>query len=373
MSSDGRPPPRTSATEGDPILQLVGVYHRYGSVQALNGVSLSVAAGEFLTLLGPSGSGKTTLLRIINGLEEPTAVEISTLAGRDVRGVPANERNVATVFQHLALFPHMTVGENVQYGLRVRRRAPDEQRRRAMQALDLVRLGDKYERSVHQLSGGEKQRVALARALVTEPEILLLDEPLGSLDEWLRRDMQLELVELHRRLGTTFIMVTHSQEEAITMSDRIVLLHHGRTRQQGTPADLFERPQTMFAAEFMGVENILPGKLIRTSRGMALVSIGNQTIQGVVSPEISLEPGQAVFVAVRAEHVRLGQNAGNDGSTNRLPCQPRSTVYKGMYVDVDVETAIGVVTVRNWAGTEGTRTDPSHVEWNAEHCVIGPV
>ena len=226
-----------------PILELRNVTHRFGTVVAVDDVSIAAEQGEFLTILGESGSGKTTLLRVISGLETPSEVGSLRIAGEDVSDTPASERNCTTVFQHYALFPHMSVGENVEYGLRVRGVAPREREHRAREALALVRLGDKYDRRVHQLSGGERQRVALARALVTRPAIVLLDEPLGALDEKLRVEMQVELLELHRQLGMTFVYITHSQEEALTMSDRVILMRRGRIVQEGTPSDLFDRRQ----------------------------------------------------------------------------------------------------------------------------------
>jgi len=198
--------------------------HRFGDVTAVDDVSITAKHGEFLTLLGESGSGKTTLLRIIAGLERPTIIGRLQIGGEDVIEVPASMRNCTTVFQHYALFPHMSVGQNIEYGLRVRSVSKAERRQRAEAALKLVRLEGLAGRRVHQLSGGQRQRVALARSLVTEPAILLLDEPLGALDEKLRVDMQVELKDLHERLGITFIYVTHSQEEALTMSDRIILM-----------------------------------------------------------------------------------------------------------------------------------------------------
>ena len=251
--------PRAAAADGDHILQVEHATHRFGEVVALDDVSITARRGEFLTLLGESGSGKTTLLRIVAGLERPTRIARIAIDGEDVSAIPASRRNCTTVFQHYALFPHMSVGQNVEYGLRVRGIDKDDRRKRAEDALALVRLLDKYGRRVHQLSGGERQRVALARALVTEPAILLLDEPLGALDEKLRVDMQVELLDLHEKLGLTFIYVTHSQEEALTMSDRIILMRRGRIVQEGPPTDLFDRPATRFVADFMGVENLLEG------------------------------------------------------------------------------------------------------------------
>src|SRR5262249_50211003 len=253
------------------ILELVGVRHRFDEVIALEDISLSVRAGEFVTLLGPSGSGKTTLLNIIAGLQTPTSIDALRIGGEDVRDLPAHRRNVTTVFQHYALFPHMSVGENIEYGLRVRGVPAGEKRTRAKKLLELVRLSSMYERRVHQLSGGERQRVALARALAPQPAILLLDEPMGALDEKLRLDMQVQLRDLQRRLGTTFVYVTHSQEAALTMSDRIVLMAHGRIVQEGSAHDLFNLPNSRFAAVFMGVENIIEGIIEKAGDGSAML------------------------------------------------------------------------------------------------------
>jgi ABC-type Fe3+/spermidine/putrescine transport system ATPase subunit len=368
-----------SAPAGDPrpvdaatvVLDVAHAWHRFGSVTALDDVSFQVKPGEFLTLLGPSGSGKTTLLRIIAGLERPTTIERMLLAGRDVRAVPAEERNVVTVFQHFALFPHMSVRENVEYGLRVRRRPVPERRRRALDALAMVRLDDKAERRIHQLSGGEKQRVALARAFVTEPDVLLLDEPLGSLDERLRLDMQTELIDLHRRLGATFILVTHSQEEAITISDRIVLMQAGRIEQQGTPEELFERPGSRFAAQFMGVENIFEGNLRTVEGRRAVLEVGGGSVTGSLLPGWHPSPGHAAFAAIRAEHVRL-MGADVPVADGAFACRLTGRIYKGKYQDWLVDTRIGRVVGRVW-DTESIPRTPSSIGWSAERCVIGPI
>ena len=353
-------------------LEVVDASHRYGDVAALRHASVDASPGEFLTLLGPSGSGKTTLLRIIAGLETPSAVHTLCIAGVDVRGVAAHQRNCATVFQHFALFPHMSVGENVEYGLRVRNRAPDERRRRALEVLELVRLPAMYERRVHQLSGGERQRVALARALVTEPAILLLDEPLGALDEKLRMEMQVELSELQRRLGATFIHVTHSQEEALTMSDRVILMREGRIEQQGPPRELFERPRTRFVADFMGVENILEGVLVERSGERASLRIGGAVVHGTFRGHEELAPGTPVCAAVRAEKVRFTDDADTTADEiNRFACRAASTVYKGKYYDLGVDTEIGRVNGRIWeSGDE--RLSPRHVTWQVGDCIVVP-
>ncbi len=236
------------------IVELRQVTKRYGESTALESFSLAVRRGEFLTLLGPSGSGKTTLLRLVAGFEQPEAGEI-LIEGKDAAALPPYRRNVNTVFQHYALFPHLSVFRNVAFGLEQKRMPKDEVGRRVRAVLELVELPGKEDRMPQQLSGGEKQRVALARALVLEPAVLLLDEPLGALDQKLRREMQVELKRLHERLGITFIFVTHDQEEALIMSDRIAVINRGGLEQLGSGEEIYERPRTRFVAEFMGVEN----------------------------------------------------------------------------------------------------------------------
>jgi putative spermidine/putrescine transport system ATP-binding protein len=239
-----------------PAVRLRDVRKSYGAVTAVAGVDLDIAAGEFFTMLGPSGSGKTTLLRMIAGFERADSGQVE-LDGRDVTRTPPYGRDVNTVFQDYALFPHMSVAQNVEFGLRVRRIARAERRRRAEAALEMVRLGGLGARKPLQLSGGQRQRVALARAIVNEPGVLLLDEPLGALDLKLRQEMQLELKRIQREIGITFVFVTHDQEEALTMSDRLVVLNHGRIEQVGTPVEVYERPGSEFVAGFIGVSNLL--------------------------------------------------------------------------------------------------------------------
>jgi putative spermidine/putrescine transport system ATP-binding protein len=237
-------------------VRLRGLRKTYGDVAAVDGVDLEIAEGEFFTLLGPSGSGKTTTLRLIAGFERPDAGTVE-LAGRDVSNVPPYARDVNTVFQDYALFPHMTVAENVAYGLRVSGVPRREREARVEEVLRRMRLPDVGKRKPIQLSGGQRQRVALARALVNRPEVLLLDEPLGALDLKLRQEMQLFLKSLQQDLGITFVYVTHDQDEALTMSDRLAVFNHGRIEQLGAPAEVYERPQTAFVAGFVGVSNEL--------------------------------------------------------------------------------------------------------------------
>jgi len=241
---------------GVAAVRLRGLRKHYGSIAAVDGVDLDIAEGEFFTMLGPSGSGKTTLLRMIAGFERPDAGSIE-LGGVEVTRTPPYGRDVNTVFQDYALFPHMDVRENVEYGLRVRRVARAERRRRAEAALEMVRLGGLGSRKPVALSGGQRQRVALARAIVNQPEVLLLDEPLGALDLKLRQEMQLELKRIQREVGITFIFVTHDQEEALTMSDRLVVVNNGRIEQLGSPVEVYERPASEFVAGFIGVSNLL--------------------------------------------------------------------------------------------------------------------
>ncbi len=245
-------PPVASA----PAVRLTGIRRTYGEVVAIEGLDLDIGDGEFFTLLGPSGSGKTTTLRVIAGFERPDSGRVE-LQGRDVTRVAPSERPVNTVFQDYALFPHMTVLENVEYGLRVKGIARGERRARAEEVLERVRLPRLGGRKPVQLSGGQRQRVALARAIVNRPPLLLLDEPLGALDLKLRQEMQVFLKELQRELGITFVYVTHDQEEALTMSDRLAVFNEGRIEQIGTPADVYEHPQTEFVAGFVGVSNVL--------------------------------------------------------------------------------------------------------------------
>jgi putative spermidine/putrescine transport system ATP-binding protein len=258
MSSDT--PARTVA------VRFSNVSRHFGDVRAVDGVDLEIYDGEFFSMLGPSGSGKTTCLRLIAGFEQPTGGSI-TLHGREVSGVPPYERDVNTVFQDYALFPHMTVGQNVEYGLMIRKVSKAERRRRASEMLDLVRLSGYENRKPAQLSGGQRQRVALARALVNRPSVLLLDEPLGALDLKLRQEMQIELKTIQQQVGITFIFVTHDQEEALTMSDRIAVFNHGKIEQIGSPAEIYERPETCFVAGFVGVSNIITDRVAYAAAG----------------------------------------------------------------------------------------------------------
>ena len=300
-----------------PSIRLIDVAKDFGSVRAVAGIDLEIADGEFFSMLGPSGSGKTTVLRMIAGFEEPTRGRIE-LAGIDVTDRPPFARDVNTVFQDYALFPHMSVLENVEYGLRVKKVPRAERRRRAAEALDTVRLGSHAARRPSQLSGGQRQRVALARALVNRPKVLLLDEPLGALDLKLRREMQIELKQIQRDVGITFVFVTHDQEEALTLSDRIAVFNDGSVKQVATPRELYERPQSAFVAGFVGTSNLLLGPA-----GRAV--IGRDGVFSIRPEKIHLDPAA---------------DFGGPGGVTTVDGVVREVVYLGSanhyVVDLDV-------------------------------------
>jgi len=287
-------------------IRLSGLQRVYGDVRAVDDLTLEIPEGEFFSMLGPSGSGKTTVLRLIAGFEAPTAGTIE-LGGVDVTARPAHQRDVNTVFQDYALFPHLSVLGNVEYGLKVAKVPAKERRERAVAALAQVRLEGYGDRKPHQLSGGQRQRVALARALVNRPKVLLLDEPLGALDLKLRREMQLELKEIQREVGITFVFVTHDQEEALTMSDRIAVFNAGRIEQVATPIDLYERPASAFVAGFVGTSNLLDPALTGRAEKVAIrperLRIGEpgpeeQSVKGTVSEIVYLGSATHAIVAL---------------------------------------------------------------------------
>ena len=275
-----------------PAIRLEGITKHFGDVRAVDGIDLRIEDGEFFSMLGPSGSGKTTVLRMIAGFEEPTSGRI-LLGDGDVTGQPPNQRDVNTVFQDYALFPHMDVLTNVEYGLRVKKVAKAERRERALATLETVRLSGYGDRRPAQLSGGQQQRVALARALVNHPKVLLLDEPLGALDLKLRREMQIELKQIQRDVGITFVFVTHDQEEALTMSDRIAVFNEGYIEQVAAPAELYEHPASDFVAGFVGTSNLLTGAAAESILGRAgTFSIRPEKIHFAAAGELT-EPVRA--------------------------------------------------------------------------------
>jgi putative spermidine/putrescine transport system ATP-binding protein len=338
---------------GAPAISLKRLRKEFGNVVAVDDVDLDIANGEFFSMLGPSGSGKTTVLRMVAGFEVPTDGSVE-LGGADVTKDPPFARDVNTVFQDYALFPHMSVLQNVEYGLRVKRVPRNERRTRAGEALERVRLGQYGDRRPSQLSGGQRQRVALARALVNRPRVLLLDEPLGALDLKLRREMQVELKELQRDLGITFLFVTHDQEEALTMSDRIAVFNEGRIEQVATPRDLYEQPATPFVAGFVGTSNVLDGD---------------------AATELLGEPGT---FSVRPEKIQLHLDASHDTTPHAVTAAGvvREVVYLGSatqsIVDLDHGGSLIVLRQNQQSPDEGDvagRGARVHLSWLREHTV----
>ena len=285
-----------------PDVELRDVTKQFGDVTAVEDLDLDIPKGEFFSLLGPSGCGKTTTLRMIAGFEQPTVGEIY-IKGRPVAGIPAYKRPVNTVFQNYALFPHMSVNENVAFGLQMKKVSKVEIKRRVEEALELVQLPRMGERKPKQLSGGQRQRVALARALINRPQVLLLDEPLGALDLKLRKAMQLELKQIQSEIGITFIYVTHDQEEALTMSDRIAVMDQGLIRQVGNPREIYDHPQNRFVADFIGETNFINGK-VAADNGFVIVDVGEVALCGTADGR-SLQLEQPVTVAIRPEKINL--------------------------------------------------------------------
>src|SRR5215471_5199951 len=291
----------------EPIVRLAGICKRYAEMVAVESLDLDIAAGEFVVLLGPSGSGKTTILSMIGGFAAPTEGRV-LIAGADVTELPPAKRPTATVFQDYALFPHMSVRSNVAFGLAMRKMPRAERHRRAEEVLQLVGLEGFGSRGVHQLSGGQRQRVALARAIAVEPKVLLLDEPLGALDLALRRQMQEELVRIQKRLGTTFVHVTHDQEEAMSVADRVVVMNKGRIEDMGPPARVYLRPGSLFTASFMGESNILKGEVVEATPG----SVWVRTPVGTLAVPAHAAIGEAVTLSIRPEQLLIG--SASDGA-----------------------------------------------------------
>ena len=359
-------------TEKPVAIELEGVSKHFGKAAAVHDVSLAIGEGEFFSLLGPSGCGKTTTLRMIAGFEVPDEGRI-LLQGRDGTAVAANRRPVNMVFQQYALFPHMSIYDNIAFGLKVKRVPRGEHAERIQAMLRVVELEGLERRRPRQLSGGQQQRVALARALVNRPAALLLDEPLGALDVKLRKQMQLELKRIQHELGTTFVYVTHDQDEALAMSDRIAVMNRGRVEQIGAPREIYEHPATAFVADFIGSLNALDFRVDELVGGFGLMRLDEG--QRIVVPVASgTHPGDALRVAVRPERVQIGPVGGTapaDGSV--LEGTIAEVVYLGMYTQFHVDTAAGRIVCHRLADESLAPLEPQSrvlLSWAPEHSSV---
>ncbi len=347
------------------ILELVDVAKHFGETDVLNGVSIAIGRGEFITLLGPSGCGKTTTLRIIAGLETPDAGRV-LLGGRDVTSLEPNKRDVNTVFQNYALFPHMNVAANIGYSLRLKKTPKDEIKKAVDDALALVQLTGYGRRLPAELSGGQRQRVAIARAVVNRPSVLLLDEPLGALDLQLRRQMQLELKALQKQLGITFVYITHDQEEALNMSDRIAVMKDGRFEQVGTPAEVYDSPRTSYVARFVGTANVLTGTVRAVRDGRLTAECAGGRVEAACG-KYTFAAGRPVTLAVRSEHVEFtrGQDAGG------IPAVVREKTFAGGMLRIALELADGSALIASRHGIDMDIATGARVcvTWRAE-CAV---
>jgi spermidine/putrescine transport system ATP-binding protein len=352
------------------MVELRNVIKRFDQQTVVDQLSLSIRQGEFITLLGPSGCGKTTTLRMIAGFEHPTSGDI-LLDGEQVQDRPPHERDVNTVFQSYALFPHLNAYENVAFGLRVKKVPKGLIDDRVRQALRMVQLEEYANRKPDQLSGGQRQRIAIARALVNNPKVLLLDEPLGALDQKLRKQMQVELKHLQKQLGITFIFVTHDQEEALTMSDRIAVMNKGVLEQVGTPGEIYELPATRFVAEFIGETNLLTGT-VRQRDNRRLV-IDCDGIQVAAASQPSLPENEKVTIAIRPEKSTLSLDPSSDEGVVQLPGRLTERIYCGGIT----KTIVALPGGRQFVALEKTdqllpvaEGDELFVKWNPEHGVV---
>ncbi len=356
----------------DPIVSFTDVVKRFGDFTAVKELNLTIRQGEFIAIMGPSGCGKTTTLRMLAGLEQPTEGEIR-VDGRVMNDVKPHDRDTPLVWQSLALFPFLNARENVEFGLKMRGVGPNERRERAEAWLDRLGIGQFAERNVEQLSGGQRQRVALARALVTEPKILLLDEPLSALDAHLVIRMQQVLTRLQRELGITFVYVTHSQSEAFAMADRVVIMGEGEIAQAGAPRDIYREPANRFVAEFVGRNNILTGTVASVADGLASVQTPAGAFQ--VPATTPLSPGAQAGFVIAADLVRVGNQ--DPGAENQVTCTLISEEFVGSMVTLFLESPDGLefkvqVQERELAGIDLKTSNPLFLSWRTENAHLLP-
>jgi spermidine/putrescine transport system ATP-binding protein len=357
------------------MVKLENLSKHFGDVIAVDNIHLEIDEGEFVTLLGPSGCGKTTTMRMIAGLEMPTSGSVS-IGGQDVTLTPPEKRPVNLVFQAYALFPHMTIAENIAFGPMIKKWPKDEIERSVQEMLKLVRLEGFGPRRTHQLSGGQAQRVALARALINRPKVLLLDEPLGALDLKLRKAMQLELRDIHQRLGMTFVYVTHDQEEAMVMSDRVVLMNNGHIVQVGTPTEIYNQPRTEFASRFIGEANLLNGEIKAFRADQAQVEINGLTL--LIPLQAGLSVGQKVIISIRPERIHLFIKEEDAPKTwpNILRGTVESAIFLGPTARYHLRLAGDQILVVDQPASNGKLgyqvNDQLYVGWEATNNVILP-
>lgn len=371
-------------TEKSTVLELKNIVKSFGETEVLKGVSLKLKEGEFVTFLGSSGCGKTTILRIIAGLEHPDSGQI-LIEGKDMENMGPEKRNVNMVFQNYALFPHMNVEQNIGYGLKIKGVAKDEIKKRVKEMLKLVQLEGFESRKPSAMSGGQRQRVAIARALINNPKVLLLDEPLGALDLQLRRQMQLELKHLQKELGITFIYITHDQEEALNMSDRIVILHNGKIEQVGTPAEIYDDPETAYVASFVGSANILHGEVVQvTDDGVVLKNefgtmngrYRNSVGAGAESSEVGKDGvsrqvcvGDHLTLAIRSENIGIARKPETDTYIEGTITEKS---FAGGMLRIAVQMADGseIVISRHGINIDYAIGEHVYMEWSSEAAVL---
>jgi spermidine/putrescine transport system ATP-binding protein len=354
----------------EPLLKLININKYYGDSHILKDISLDINDGEFLTLLGPSGCGKTTLLRCIAGLVSIESGDI-LLRGESIKDLPANKRNVNTVFQNYALFPHLNVYDNVAYGPRIRKSMNETKlKRRVAEVLEMVQMSGYEERRPHQLSGGQMQRVAIARALINEPDILLLDEPLGALDLKLRKYMQTELAQLQKQTGTTFVYVTHDQEEALNMSDRIVVIHEGRILQSGSPREVYNNPRNLFIANFIGDRNIIKVKALEKGNEYSRIRLGNHELYIRCSGNAECAGDMAVL-AIHMDKMRISCNE----MPNSLTGEVLSIHYAGSQIRTEVSVDGKKITVIEYRNSDCDYEAGDHVTitWEDSGAILLPM